>query len=114
MITKEIKADIVVIDMPLLDTRKKSNDLTGQFVADIVLQILSYVSQTEREFIKQRQKEGIAAAKARGVIFGPKKKALPDDFQKVKENCKKGEISLRQGAKLLGMPYSTFYKYYKT
>ena len=74
LITKQKQVDIVVIDMPLLDTREKKDDLTGRFVADLVLQILSYVAQTEREFIKKRQVEGIAAAKARGVKFGAKKK----------------------------------------
>ena len=70
IITKEKQVDVVVLDMPLLDTRKSGNDLTGTFVADLVLQILSYVAQTERENIHQRQKEGIAAAKLRGVKFG--------------------------------------------
>lgn len=70
IITKEIRADVVVLDMPLLDTRKQPSDLTGTFIADLVLQILSYVAQTEREAIRQRQAEGIAAAKARGVHFG--------------------------------------------
>lgn len=112
LITRRKQADIVVIDMPLLDTREKANDLTGRFVADLVLQILSYVAQTEREFIKKRQKEGIEAAKARGVKFGKNKQPLPDDFFSVKARCDNGELSLRGGAKRLGMPYSTFYKYY--
>lgn len=81
IITKEKRADIVVLDMPLLDTRQTGRDLTGTFVADLVLQILSYVAQTERENIKQRQKEGIAAAKLRGVQFGRPRKPLPDNFQ---------------------------------
>ena len=84
IITKEKRADIVVLDMPLLDTRQTGRDLTGTFVADLVLQILSYVAQTERENIKQRQKEGIAAAKLRGVQFGRPRKPLPDNFQQVK------------------------------
>ena len=84
IITKEKKADIVVLDMPLLDTRQTGRDLTGTFVADLVLQILSYVAQTERENIKQRQKEGIAAAKLRGVQFGRPRKPIPDNFEQVK------------------------------
>ena len=112
MITKEKKADIVVLDIPLLDTREKQENLTGKFVADLVLQILSYVAQTEREFIKKRQAEGIAAAKARGVKFGVKEKPLPDDFSKVKARCDNGEISMRTAAKTLNMSYSTFRKHY--
>ena len=77
MITKEKRVDVVVLDMPLLDTRKSGSDLTGTFVADLVLQILSYVAQTERENIHQRQMEGIAAAKLRGVQFGRPSKAVP-------------------------------------
>ena len=79
-ITKEIKADIVVLDMPLLDTRKKEQDLTGMFISDLVLQILSYVAQKERENIKKRQAEGIAAAKSKGIHMGRYKKDLPDNF----------------------------------
>ena len=80
IITKEKQVDVVVLDMPLLDTRKSGNDLTGTFVADLVLQILSYVAQTERENIHQRQKEGIAAAKLRGVKFGRPRKDVPERF----------------------------------
>ena len=112
IITKDIKADIIVIDMPLLNTSDKNAGLTGQFLSDMVLQILSYIAQTEREFIRQRQKEGIAAAKARGVRFGAKQKPLPVDFATVKTKCEKGELSIRNGAKILNMPYSTFYRYY--
>ena len=83
IITKEKGAAIVVLDMPLLDTRR-NRDLTGTLIADIVLQLLSYVAQTEREFIHQRQAEGIAAAKARGVKFGRPRKALPEGFGEVK------------------------------
>ena len=111
MITKQKHVDIVVIDMPLLDTREKKDDLTGRFVADLVLQILSYVAQTEREFIKKRQAEGIAAAKARGVKFGAKRKPLPAGFYKAKSEWEQGEISVRQAAKLLNIPPSTFYKW---
>ena len=80
MITKEKQVDVVVLDMPLLDTRKSGNDLTGTFVADLVLQILSYVAQTERENIHQRQMEGIAAARLRGVQFGRPRKPVPELF----------------------------------
>lgn len=83
------KADIVVVDFPLLDTRKKDKDLTGTFIADLVLQILSYVAQTERENIKQRQKEGITAAKAKGVRFGRPAKDVPEDFFEIYEIWKK-------------------------
>ena len=79
MITKEKRADIVVLDMPLLDTRS-GRDLTGTLISDIVLQLLSYVAQTEREFIKQRQRESVAAAKARGVRFGRERIPVPYDF----------------------------------
>ena len=112
IITKKKFVDIVVIDMPLLDTRQKKNDLTGRFVADLVLQILSYVAQTEREFIKKRQAEGIAAAKERGVKFGAKQKPLPCGYNEIKNKCEKGELSIRKGAKILNIPYSTFYNYY--
>ena len=80
VITKEKHTDVVVLDMPLLDTRRKADDLTGTFIADLVLQILCYVAQVERENTRQRQAEGIAAAKARGVRFGRKRKPVPDGF----------------------------------
>ena len=89
IITKEKQADMVVLDMPLLDTRKSGNDLTGTFVADLVLQILSYVAQTERENIHQRQMEGIAAAKLRGVRFGRPRKPVPEQFWKLKQDWEK-------------------------
>lgn len=111
IITKEIRADIVVLDMPLLDTRKQSSDLTGTFIADLVLQILSYVAQTEREFIKQRQAEGIAAAKAKGVHFGRKPVELPPDFEAVRQDYINGKLSLSAGAKQLGMSKSTFHRH---
>lgn len=82
VLTKQIGADVVVIDMPLLDTRARGDDLTGTFIADLVLQILSYVAQTERENIRQRQAEGIAAAKARGVRFGREKNRFLRAFRK--------------------------------
>ncbi len=110
IITKEIKADVVVIDMPLLDTREKQENLTGKFVSDLVLQILSYVAQTERDFIRQRQKEGIEAAKARGVRFGAKKIEIPQDFLEYKQKWEDGQISLRKAAVYLNMSHSTFYR----
>ena len=81
-ITKEIGADIQVIDMPLLNTNTAHGDLTGVFIADLVLQILAYVAETERAFIRQRQAEGIAAAQRRGIQFGCKKKNVPENFEK--------------------------------
>ena len=95
ILTKKKKADIVVVDFPLLDTRKKDKDLTGTFIADLVLQILSYVAQTERENIKQRQKEGITAAKAKGVRFGRPAKDVPEDFFEIYEIWKKKKISCK-------------------
>ena len=110
IITKEKGVNIVVIDMPLLDTRNKGTDLTGMFISDLVLQILSYVAQTEREFIKKRQAEGIAAAKARGVHFGPKKKPLPSGFYEAKALWESGELSVREAAKKINMPHATFHR----
>ena len=107
IITREKRAAIVVLDMPLLDTRR-SRDLTGTLIADIVLQLLSYVAQTEREFIHQRQAEGIAAAKARGVKFGRPYKELPAGFQEVKARWKRGELSARAAGKELRIAHSTF------
>lgn len=111
MITKEKNVDIVVLDMPLLDTRKKDDDITQVFVADLVLQILSYVAQVERENIHQRQAEGIAAAKARGVRFGRERVVLPENFIEIKEKYLNGELSVRQAAEICGMNYGTFYRY---
>ena len=108
IITKVKRADIVVLDMPLLDTRREKN-LMGTFIADIVLQILSYVAQTERENIKQRQAEGIAAAKARGVRFGRPERSLPDNFNQVVSMWTRKEVSIKEAAKLCNMPKSTFY-----
>lgn len=109
VITKEKKVHIVVIDMPLLDTRNKGSDLTGMFISDLVLQILSYVAETERDFIKKRQAEGIAAAKARGVHFGPQKKPLPEGFFTAKALWESGELTVREAAKKINMSHSTFY-----
>ena len=107
IITKEKGAAIVVLDMPLLDTRR-NRDLTGTLIADIVLQLLSYVAQTEREFIHQRQAEGIAAAKARGVKFGRPRKVLPEGFGEVKARWERGELSARAAGKLLGVTHRSF------
>ena len=107
IITKEKEAAIVVLDMPLLDTRK-GRDLTGTLIADIVLQLLSYVAQTEREFIKRRQAEGIAAAKERGVHFGAKPKEKPPQFENCKTEWERGALSARAAARLLGISHKTF------
>lgn len=109
-ITKEIGADIQVIDMPLLNTNSFHEDLTGVFISDLVLQILAYVAETERAFIKQRQAEGIAAAKLKGVQFGCKRTELPDEFEEYYQLWCKGEISLRKAAKALQMNHTTFYR----
>lgn len=112
MITKEKRAAIVVLDMPLLDTRQ-SRDLTGTLIADIVLQLLSYVAQTEREFIRQRQAEGIAAAKQNGVKFGRRPMERPKGLESVKAQWLRGELSARAAAKQLGVTHSTFLKWVK-
>lgn len=111
IITKEKKVHIVVMDMPLLDTRQKGNDLTGTFIADLVLQILSYVAQTERENIRQRQKEGIAAAKLRGVRFGRPRKRIPKEFEKIKEDWLDKKIVSREAARCLGIAPDTFLRW---
>ena len=112
-ITKEIKADILVLDMELLDTRKKSGNLTGTLISDLVLQIFAYVAQTEREFISQRQMEGIEAAKRKGKKFGRPEKEMPEKFEEICRRCKQGELSTRQAAELLGVSHTTFYRRYK-
>ena len=109
-ITKQKKAAIVVLDMPLLDTRQ-NRDLTGTLIADIVLQLLSYVAQTEREFIKQRQKEGIAAAKARGVRFGREPMERPAEYNNVYLLWKQEEISAREAGRRLNISYKTFLRW---
>ena len=109
-ITKEIGADIQVIDMPLLNTNFSHEDLTGVFISDLVLQILAYVAETERAFIKQRQAEGIAAAKQKGIRFGCKKMELPDKFETYYQMWNQGEISLRKAAEALQMNHTTFYR----
>ena len=109
-ITKEKNAAIVVLDMPLLDTRK-NKDLTGTLIADIVLQLLSYVAQTEREFIRQRQKEGIAAAKARGVKFGRAPSPQPGNYKEIYDMWEEKAISGREAARMLNVSHYTFYKW---
>jgi len=110
IVTKEIRANIFVLDMPLLDTRMQGNDLTGTFIADLVLQILSYVAQTEREAIRQRQAEGIAAAKARGVHCGRRAVPRPDNFEAVCREHAKGVLTVRAAAQKLSMTTTTFYR----
>lgn len=112
VITKEKRAAIVVLDMPLLDTRQ-NRDLTGTLIADIVLQLLSYVAQTEREFTRQRQAEGIAAAKARGVRFGRQPMPRPESFLSLQQQWEHGEISARQAAEQLKITHRTFLQWVK-
>lgn len=108
-LTKDKGVDIVVLDMPLLDTRS-GKDLLGTFIADLVLQILSFVAQTEREHIRERQAQGIAAAKDRGVKFGRPAKELPPNFYSVLEKWQRQELSGREAAKECNMPATTFLK----
>lgn len=107
ILTKEIRVDICVIDMPLLDTRN-GKDLMGTFIADLVLQILSFVAQSERENIRKRQEQGIAAAKARGVRFGRPPRPLPENYPSAYHRWKAGAITGTAAAKECGMPLSTF------
>lgn len=109
ILTKDIGIDICVIDMPLLDTRN-GKDLMGTFIADLVLQILSFVAQNERENIKKRQAEGIAAAKAKGVKFGRPEIAIPDDFDKLIKRWEKKQISIAELLSLCNMSEATFYR----
>ena len=113
LITKIKNAEIIVLDFPLLDTRTKVNDLTGKFIADIVLQILSYVAQVERENTHQRQMEGIEEAKKRGVRFGRIKRTIPKEFYGMAEKWSRNEISLREAAKQLDISHTTFAKWLK-
>lgn len=108
LLTKKMDVDIVVLDMPLLDTRR-GKDLMGTFLSDIVLQVLSFVAENERDNIRQRQAEGIAAAKARGVKFGRPPLPLPENFAEAAKRWHKKELTLRQAAALCDMPPSTFY-----
>lgn len=108
VLTKEKRVDIVVLDMPLLDTRR-GKDLMGTFLSDIVLQVLSFVAENERENIRKRQAEGIAAAKLRGVQFGRPPTPLPQNFNEVHKAWRKKEITLAEAAEKCGMPQGTFY-----
>lgn len=109
VLTKEKGTDIVVIDMPLLDTRQ-GKDLMGTFIADLVLQILSFVAQSEREKIRERQEQGIAAAKARGVRFGRPEKEVPDDFAQLVKAWEKKNLPLPELLKKCDMSEATFYR----
>lgn len=109
ILTKEIGVDICVLDMPLLDTRR-GGDLMGTFIADLVLQILSFVAQNERENIKKRQAEGIAAAKAKGIQFGRPKVPVPADFVKIVGQWEKRQLSISDVLNQCGMSESTFYR----
>ena len=108
ILTKEKGVDIVVLDMPLLDTRR-GKDLMGTFLSDIVLQVLSFVAENERTNIKQRQSEGIAAAKAQGIKFGRPPLPLPDNFYEVHKAWRSKKITLKQAAEACNMPVGTFY-----
>lgn len=110
-ITRKKGADIVVLDMPLLDTRDRGGDLTGAFISDLVLQILSFVAETERKNIKQRQAEGIEAAHKRGVRFGRPRKPIPENFPQIKEQWERGEISSKDAALRLGASQDTFLRW---
>ena len=108
VLTKEKQIDIVVLDMPLLDTRR-GKDLMGTFLSDIVLQVLSFVAENERANIRQRQAEGIAAAKARGVKFGRPPKPLPDNFYQLHRDWRSKKLTLQQASDACAMPVSSFY-----
>ncbi len=109
MLTKELGVDICVLDMPLLDTRN-GKDLMGTFIADLVLQILSFVAQSERENIKKRQAQGIAAAKAKGIKFGRPEKKVPEDFGKIVKVWEKRELPFDDVLKQCNMSEATFYR----
>lgn len=112
-LTRECRVDIVVLDMPLLDTRASDTDLTGTFIADVVLQLLSYIAQVERENIRQRQAEGIAAARARGTRLGRPPLLRPDTWPGVRERIEAGTLSQMQAALELGVSRSTVSKWLK-
>lgn len=113
LLTKQKQVDIVVLDMPLLNT-KQGKDLTGVVIADIVLQLLSYVAQTEREFNRQRQAEGIAAAKSRGVQFGRRRIKRPEMYPEIKKAWDTRELTARQAAETLGVSRTTFFKWVRS
>ena len=108
ILTKEKRIDIVVLDMPLLDTRR-GKDLVGTFLSDVVLQVLSFVAENEHTNIRQRQAEGIAAAKARGVKFGRPSIPLPENFYQIHQNWREKKMTLQQAASACVMPVGTFY-----
>ena len=110
LLTKQKQVDIIVLDMPLLNT-KQGKDLTGVVIADIVMQLLSYVAQTEREFLQQRQAEGIAAAKSRGVQFGRRRIDRPEMYPEIKKAWEAGELTAGQAADALGVSRTTFFKW---
>lgn len=110
-LTREKQVEIEVIDMPLLNTNASKEGLTGVFVSDIVLQILAYVAETERSFIRQRQAEGIAAAKRRGVKFGARRSSVPDELNNYYDQWQHGKISVREAAARLGLSKSTFHRW---
>ena len=108
LLTREMEVDICVIDMPLLDTRQ-GKDLLGTFVSDLVLQVLSFAAENERVNIRQRQAEGIAAARARGVCFGRPARSLPPGFEGAVRRWRAGELTVTKAAEACGLPRSTFY-----
>lgn len=109
-LTKEKEVDIVVIDMPLLDTRIEGKNLVGKFIADVVLQVLSFVAQNERETMKQRQAEGIRMAKLRGVRFGRPKVIIPNNFSEVANKYERNEITSKTACELLNLSRGTFFR----
>lgn len=113
LITKEKEADIMVIDMPLLDTRIEGKNLVGKFISDIVLQVLSFVAQNERETMKVRQAEGIKTAKARGVKFGRPRITLPDNFKIIAKQYLNKEITNKKACEILSMTRGSFFRYMK-
>lgn len=112
-ITKEKEADIMVIDMPLLDTRIEGKNLVGKFISDIVLQVLSFVAQNERETMRIRQAEGIKTAKARGVKFGRPRIILPSNYEEIARQYLNKEITNKKACEILGMTRGSFFRYLK-
>ena len=110
LITKDKGADIIVLDMPILDTREKNRDLTGRLISDIVLQLLSYCAEKERENIRRRQAEGIAVAKAKGVAFGRPACEVPENFKDIVQQRENNEISLEEALEQCHMSRATFYR----
>ena len=113
LITKEKEADIMVIDMPLLDTRIEGKNLVGKFISDIVLQVLSFIAQNERETMRIRQAEGIKTAKARGVKFGRPRITLPSNYKTVAKQYLNKEITNKKACEILGMTRGSFFRYLK-